>query len=499
MSTIKISDLATSAISLTDFIVKAGATGIATKNTVQGISDVINANNTLFKETIAIADIPSENGWYFASESGTYTNCGGLVINTTDNIAIIIVSGTFDTFKKIDIPVNITIDAIPTEGSANAVESGGVDSLVRNVKSLVSGKTFFTLGGFTNNTGNYTSQTGSDNRTTDYIELTVDNFLDCTLLTAVSIVRQAVFFSDKTEGSFISTYTADNNKTIALSSSNIPAGTKYVRLNANIANGLPVLKYDSIKSNKNIVEDLALDTLDSENTYKMETGVDLFTVTGYVKSTDGTVGVDANYKCTDYLKLNSFNKIDIRGLSIGGIFRQASFFTTKDSTSLISSYTDNDLSDIILNESNIPSTTRYIRFSKLATNESSLELRINKYKSLPILREDNGAYDSINATSGYSGSYGRYWDSTNNQFVNNNSFYGSVTEVVAGQVLKIRGNCDSGNNAIAVFFSDADLTTHVANGTYDVINGNKFYEIEEIVPAGAHTEKKKNRFITAIY
>ena len=42
MSTIKISDLATSSVGLTDFIVKAGATGIATKNTVQGLADVIN-------------------------------------------------------------------------------------------------------------------------------------------------------------------------------------------------------------------------------------------------------------------------------------------------------------------------------------------------------------------------------------------------------------------------------------------------------------------------
>jgi hypothetical protein len=126
MSTIKISDLATSSISLTDFIVKAGATGIATKNTVQGISDVINANNTLFKETIAIADIPSENGWYFASEIGTYTNCGGLVIDTSDNIAIIVISGTFDVFNKIDIPLNITIDASAIDGSSNAISSDAV-------------------------------------------------------------------------------------------------------------------------------------------------------------------------------------------------------------------------------------------------------------------------------------------------------------------------------------------------------------------------------------
>ena len=131
MSTIKISELATSNIALTDFFAKADATGVANKNTVQELSNLLKTvDDTAFKGSIAIADVPSENGWYFASESGTYTNCGGLVVNTTDNIAIIIVSGTFDTFNKIDIPVNITIDAIPTEGSTNAVESGGVANFV---------------------------------------------------------------------------------------------------------------------------------------------------------------------------------------------------------------------------------------------------------------------------------------------------------------------------------------------------------------------------------
>jgi hypothetical protein len=132
MSTIKISELATSNIALTDFFAKADATGVANKNTVQELSNLLKTvDDTAFKGSIAIADVPSENGWYFASESGTYTNCGGLVIDTSDNIAIIIISGTFDTFNKIDIPVNITIDAVPIEGSTNAIQSGGVYSYTR--------------------------------------------------------------------------------------------------------------------------------------------------------------------------------------------------------------------------------------------------------------------------------------------------------------------------------------------------------------------------------
>jgi hypothetical protein len=127
MSTIKISQLATTNIALSDFIIKADAEGVATKNTVQGLADLITATGDVsFKGPIAIADTPSENGWYFASESGTYTNCGGLVIDTAGNIAIIVISGTFNTFNKIDIPVNITIDSALAPASNNAISSGGV-------------------------------------------------------------------------------------------------------------------------------------------------------------------------------------------------------------------------------------------------------------------------------------------------------------------------------------------------------------------------------------
>ena len=169
MSTIKISELATSNISLTDFFAKADVNGIANKNTVQELSNLLKTlDDTAFKGSIAIADVPSENGWYFASESGTYTNCGGLVIDTTDNIAIIIVSGTFDTFNKIDIPVNITIDAIPTEGSTNAVESNGVFNELSSKANTYIGKNKFNyqdpdilLGYIGNSSGNFVSDANS--------------------------------------------------------------------------------------------------------------------------------------------------------------------------------------------------------------------------------------------------------------------------------------------------------------------------------------------------
>ena len=131
MSTIKISQLATTNIALSDFIIKADAEGVATKNTVQGLADLITTTGDIsFKGSIAISDIPSQNGWYFASETGTYSNLGGLVVDTSANITIVIVSGSFDVFNKVDIPLNIDIDAAPTSGSLNAVSSGGAHSFI---------------------------------------------------------------------------------------------------------------------------------------------------------------------------------------------------------------------------------------------------------------------------------------------------------------------------------------------------------------------------------
>jgi hypothetical protein len=127
MSTIKINELATASVNLTDFFAKADANGLATKNTIQELATVINTSGDVsFQGSLAIADTPSADGWYFASESGTYTNAGSLVVDVTNNIVIIIVSGTQTVFSKVDIPISLTLDTQPTEGSSNTVDSDGI-------------------------------------------------------------------------------------------------------------------------------------------------------------------------------------------------------------------------------------------------------------------------------------------------------------------------------------------------------------------------------------
>ena len=132
MAGLNIKELATSSISLTDFLVKADQNGLATKNTMQGLQDFLSTlGDTSFKGTIAAADATvGADGWYFASDTGTYTNNGGLVIDVSDNIVIIIVSATQTVFSKVEIPITITFDAVPTDGSTNAVTSEGIKAYV---------------------------------------------------------------------------------------------------------------------------------------------------------------------------------------------------------------------------------------------------------------------------------------------------------------------------------------------------------------------------------
>lgn len=59
-----------------------------------------------FQDALAIADTPSEDGLYIASESGTYNNAGSLVVDLTNKVTYIVVSDTQTTFTKVEIPLD---------------------------------------------------------------------------------------------------------------------------------------------------------------------------------------------------------------------------------------------------------------------------------------------------------------------------------------------------------------------------------------------------------
>ena len=113
MSTIKINELATKALATTDYFATADNSGVAYKSTLTALSNFINTMAGVdFRGSLAIADTPVLDGWYLASESGTYTNAGSLVVDLNNGVSIIIVSSTQTVFELIEIPLAISEPSI---------------------------------------------------------------------------------------------------------------------------------------------------------------------------------------------------------------------------------------------------------------------------------------------------------------------------------------------------------------------------------------------------
>lgn len=127
---LNIAQLATSAISLTDFLAKADESGLATKTTIQSLSNFLSTTNDLsFKGGLAIADTPVV-GWYFAEESGTYTNVNSIVVDVTDTLTILVVADPITNSQKVEIPISgITTQPIVSGNTGLAVSGDVADAI----------------------------------------------------------------------------------------------------------------------------------------------------------------------------------------------------------------------------------------------------------------------------------------------------------------------------------------------------------------------------------
>lgn len=113
-----------------DLIAMSDSNGLAYKVDTQKLQTFLNTIGVVAYQGVLLAADPlvTEDGIYLAGDSGTYTNNGGLVIDLNNNFVLVSVTGTQSVFTQVEIPLNIVFDAVPTEGSTNAVESGGVFS-----------------------------------------------------------------------------------------------------------------------------------------------------------------------------------------------------------------------------------------------------------------------------------------------------------------------------------------------------------------------------------
>lgn len=411
--------------------------------------------------------------------------------NADNNTEITLNSGNIPAGTKyvrlncntINVPVLVLDGINPNTKIVNDIVQQFVDSSLK--LSLTRGDNLFKNDGYINGVnGIYVVQVGSSNRCTDFIPLVPTDKLNCTnLQTNDSFIRQANFYSAKSEASFISAYTSDLNTEITLDSSNIPAGTKYVRLNKNTT-FTTVLTFNDAKPNTKLDSDALSIQEDVQNRTLLETGADLFTNIGYINKNTGELSPDAGYKCTNFLPLNSSQTIKAFNLIGVSLVRQANFYSDKKATAFMSAFTLNDSVDILLNKSNIPPGTKYVRLNTSVAKTPTVFTKIDTILNAIVpLKFNTAEWDTISPASGYSVYYGKYWNGSG--FTNHNDFSGLVYPVIAGNKIRIRGNIFSGNNPIAVFFADENLGTHISDGVNKGSVTQAYYDFEETVPVGA--------------
>ena len=139
MSTIKINELATSVISLTDFFAKADASGLANKNTVQGLSNFLNTVGTLAYRGVLLASDAAVtlDGIYVAGDDGTYTNNGGLVITLSNQIVLVSVTGMQTVFEKVEIPLTTVADGVIESGNTEPVSGNTINEAISIINDNV--------------------------------------------------------------------------------------------------------------------------------------------------------------------------------------------------------------------------------------------------------------------------------------------------------------------------------------------------------------------------
>lgn len=91
MSTIKINELATSEVNLTDFVIKSDAAGVATKNTVQGIADgiadVLNKNKPTLTASKNLFNIDNKiEDYYVKYQDGTLAPSISFIVVTVNDL-----------------------------------------------------------------------------------------------------------------------------------------------------------------------------------------------------------------------------------------------------------------------------------------------------------------------------------------------------------------------------------------------------------------------------
>lgn len=147
MSTIKVSELATKILTSSNYFIHSEGS-VAYKSDLASLSNFINTVGSIgFRGDLSASDTPTLDGWYLASESATYINAGGLVVDLSNGMSIIISESTQTVFSQVVIPLTQpTTSKVESSNTTIAVNGKGVYDSVINKADLIPKANIFNIG-----------------------------------------------------------------------------------------------------------------------------------------------------------------------------------------------------------------------------------------------------------------------------------------------------------------------------------------------------------------
>lgn len=425
-----------------------------------------------YQGDLQIADTPTLDGYYYPTESGTYTNAGGLVVDLTAGLNIITKIGS--EFSLITYPLTLVdyvskstdIETGVVKDSVKLVESGDIyNEFELNKKAVFDGR---------NNNYDFTS-------TIDYTQSTLypvfGKFLtgekilyDFTSTTNdFAIQIQAQRASDSVF-EIIEQY--DSVANIGTLSGEIEATKDYLQVAIFIGSGATpgTITYSFIGSNS-----LLNVEIEKEKKYgltQIATYSDLYVNQGkFVNKTTGGLSTNSSYEATDFIKVTAGEDISVMGFGSDGTAALVVFYDTEQNfvSSESGSTINLKVQEYTVAQDGFIRCTRQIGqygFVITKTVYSLKDLEIN----LLTRQYNNSSFFFKNDN--------RFVNSTGGTTPNTSSSYTDYLEYTGGDIL-VKGL--SGTNAcLVVFYDENKDVLGFVNGAE---NDNKIVLIRNI-PVG---------------
>lgn len=146
---------------------------------------------------------------------------------------------------------------------------------------------------------------------------------------------------------------------------------------------------------------------ETETKIALAKGVDLFTLQGYINGNNGSYieQTGSTNRCTGFIPFTHGQTLSCTNLTALNLFniRQAIFYSSDNEASFISSYNDDDQSNVSIISSNTPANTKFIRLNGEATNARVLTydgIKSNSTIEVEITTSNDDRKNAVNIVSG---------------------------------------------------------------------------------------------------